>query len=148
MTTLFRNDGRRSRNQTWNDQSRIIERLSRGLVDNSIMCNSIRQVFNLGLAIQMVQSEHWKPELVLYVTTYKYVRRHNKVKFPSQKSFLDYKFSFKIHEFLTLIWPLLLSMTSWHGLYTLPLYLFVIIYSRFQWVALGWFSKYLMIGDG
>jgi len=57
--------------------------------------------------------------LVLYVTTYKYVRRHN-----------------KIHEFLTLIWPLLLSMTSWHGLYTLPLYLFVIIYSRFQWVAL------------
>jgi len=57
--------------------------------------------------------------LILYVTTYKYVRRHN-----------------KIHEFLTLIWPLLLSMTSWHGLRTLPLYLIVIIYSRFQWVGL------------
>ena len=38
-------------------------------------------------------------------------------------------------------------MTSWHGLYTLPLYLFVIIYSRFQWVALGWFSNYFSTPD-
>ena len=79
------------------------------------------------------------PDWVLYVVTYQYVRRHNKV---NKYNFIILKTInvLQIHEFLTLIWPLLLSMTSWHGLYTLPLYLFVIIYSRFQWVALGWFS--------
>ena len=80
-----------------------------------------------------------KPDEVLYVVTYHYVRRHNKV---NEYNFIILKTInvLQIHEFLTLVWPLLLSMTSWHGLYTLPLYLFVIIYSRFQWVALGWFS--------
>ena len=104
------------------------------------------------------QSEAWKPGLVLYVTTYKYVRRHNKVSITLVLSCryilcvtyfnvtipLLQNINVQIHEFLTLIWPLLLSMTSWHGLYTLPLYLFVIIYSRFQWVALGWFSEYII----
>ena len=47
--------------------------------------------------------------LMFYVATYQYVRRVNKT-----------------HEFVTLVLPLLLAMTSWHGVASLPMYTFVV----------------------
>ena len=53
--------------------------------------------------------------LMFYVATYQYVRRVNKT-----------------HEFVTLVLPLLLTMTSWHGARSLPMYTAVVAIGLLQ----------------